>query len=178
MGAPGPSPLGTGDGGACSANPSAGGASSQCMKGKRVRYQEIGEFHFLTFSCYRRQPYLSAVAARELFEDALERVRRRSLFAVAGYIVMPEHVHLLVNEPRCALLSRAIQALKLSVSMRSRERPFGRPTIMTSMFPRTGSSWKSCVPSIATRFAVDWSRRQRIGSGRAFVTIKRACAEP
>jgi putative transposase len=60
----------------------------------------------------------------ELFEDALERVRRRYLFVVAGYVAMPEHVHLLVNEPKGALLSRAIQALKLSVSMRSRERPF------------------------------------------------------
>ena len=37
---------------------------------------------------------------------------------------MPEHVHLLVSEPKTALLSKAIQALKLSVSMRSRERPF------------------------------------------------------
>jgi putative transposase len=98
------------------------------MKGERIRYQQTGEFHFLTFSCYHRRPYLSAVAAMELFEDALERVRQRYFFAIAGYIagyaVMPEHVHLLVNEPRCGLLSRAIQALKLSVTMRSRERPF------------------------------------------------------
>ena len=94
------------------------------MKGKRIRYQQTGEFHFLTFSCYRRRAHLSADAALELFEDSLERVRRRFLFAVAGYVVMPEHVHLLVSEPRRALLSKAIQALKLSVSMRSRERPF------------------------------------------------------
>ena len=94
------------------------------MKGKRIRYQQTGEFHFLTFSCYRRRAYLSTVSAMELFEDALERVRNRYLFVVAGYVVMPEHVHLLVNEPRRALLSRAIQALKLSVSLRSRERPF------------------------------------------------------
>ena len=94
------------------------------MNGKRIRHQQTGEFHFLTFSCYSRRAYLSPPAAMELFEDALERVRLRYLFAVAGYVVMPEHVHLLVNEPRRALLSRAIQALKLSVSMRSRERPF------------------------------------------------------
>ena len=94
------------------------------MKGDRIRYQQTGEFHFLTFSCYRRRPYLLTVAAMELFEDALERVRLRYFFAVAGYVVMPEHVHLLVNEPRRGLLSRAAQALKLSVSMRSRERPF------------------------------------------------------
>ena len=100
------------------------GVFSQCMKGERIRYQQTGEFHFLTFSCFRRRAYLSTVAAMELFEDALERVRLRYLFAVAGYVVMPEHVHLLVNEPGRGLLSRTVQALKLSVSMRSRERPF------------------------------------------------------
>ncbi len=94
------------------------------MKGERILYQQTGEFHFLTFSGYRRRAYLTAAAAMDLFEDALERVRRRYLFAVAGYVVMPEHVHLLVNEPRRALLSKAVQALKLSVSMRSPERPF------------------------------------------------------
>jgi putative transposase len=60
----------------------------------------------------------------ELFEDALERVRRRYLFVVGGYVVMPEHVHLLVNEPQRALLCKALQALKLSVTMCSREKPF------------------------------------------------------
>jgi putative transposase len=94
------------------------------MKGERIRYQQTGEFHFLTFSCFSCRTYLSTVAALELFEDALERVRLRSLFAVAGYVVMPEHVHLLVNEPGRGLLSRTVQALKLSVSMRSSERPF------------------------------------------------------
>jgi putative transposase len=100
------------------------GVFSQCMKGERIRYQQTGEFHFLTFSCFRRRAYLSTVAAMELFEDALERIRRRYLFVVGGYVVMPEHVHLLVNEPGRGLLSRTVQALKLSVSMRSRERPF------------------------------------------------------
>jgi len=94
------------------------------MKGERIRYQQTGEFHFLTFSCFQRRPYLSPPAAMELFEDALERVRLRCLFVVAGYVVMPEHVHLLVNEPARGLLSRSIQALKLSVSMRSRARRF------------------------------------------------------
>jgi putative transposase len=100
------------------------GVFSPCMKGDRIRYQHTGEFHFLTFSCYQRRPYLSTVAAMELFQDALERVRQRYLFVAAGYVVMPEHVHLLVNEPRRALLSKVVQALKVSVSMRGPERPF------------------------------------------------------
>ena len=94
------------------------------MRGELIRYQQTGEFHFLTFSCYRRRPYLYTVAAMELFEDALERIRQRYLFVVSGYVVMPEHVHLLLNEPGRGLLSRAVQAFKLSVSMRSQQRPF------------------------------------------------------
>jgi REP element-mobilizing transposase RayT len=45
----------------------------------------------------------------------LERVRCRYRFVVLGYVVMPEHVHLLVSEPQRASLSIAIQALKLGV---------------------------------------------------------------
>ena len=124
-GAPGPSLLGTGETGCLiTAAGFVVGVFSRYMKGQRIRYQQTGEFHFLAFSCYRRRPYLATIAAMELFEDALERVRLRYRFVVAGYVVMPEHVHLLVNEPRRALLSRAIQALKLSVAVRGRERPF------------------------------------------------------
>jgi putative transposase len=123
-GAPGPSPLGTGDGGSITDSRFLTGVSSPTMKTKRIRYQQTGDFHFLTFSCYHRRPYLSTISAMEIFEDALELIRRRYLFVVAGYVVMPEHVHLLVNEPKRGLLSKVIQALKLSVSMRSLERPF------------------------------------------------------
>ena len=37
---------------------------------------------------------------------------------------MPEHVHLLVNEPQQSSLDQAIKAIKLSVTLRSSERPF------------------------------------------------------
>jgi putative transposase len=89
-----------------------------------VRYQQCGCFHFITFSCYRRLPYLGTAAARSLFERSLEVMRKRYKFVICGYVVMPEHVHLLVNEPKKALLSKAIQAMKLSVSVQSKERPF------------------------------------------------------
>jgi putative transposase len=89
-----------------------------------VRYQQCGCFHFVTFSCYRRLPYLGTATERSLFERSLEAMRLRYRFVVAGYVVMPEHVHLLVSEPKKALLGKAIQALKLSVSVQSRQRPF------------------------------------------------------
>jgi putative transposase len=62
-----------------------------------------------------------------LFERSLETIRLRCDFVVCGYVLMPEHVHLLVSEPRRTILSKAIQALKLSVSVQRRERPFWQP---------------------------------------------------
>jgi putative transposase len=89
-----------------------------------VRYQESGQLHFVTFSCYHRRPYLRTARARDLFERSLESMRSRYHFWVVGYVVMPEHVHLLVSEPEGALLARVVQALKLSVALQRRERPF------------------------------------------------------
>jgi putative transposase len=40
---------------------------------------------------------------------------------------MPEHVHLLIGEPSKAPFAKAIQALKLSVSVQRVERPFWLP---------------------------------------------------
>ncbi|HEY5164109.1 MAG TPA: transposase [Terriglobales bacterium] len=79
------------------------------------RYQRTEQPHFLTWSCYRRRQYFASAALKDVFLDCLERIRRRYGFRVFGYVVMPEHVHLLVSEPDVELLSTAIQALKLSV---------------------------------------------------------------
>ena len=89
-----------------------------------IRYEHTGYFHFLTFSCYHRFQYLGAAAAYDLFEYALERVRERYRFVVTEYVVMPEHVYLLIGEPVKGVVSGVIHALKLSVAMRRAERPF------------------------------------------------------
>ena len=89
-----------------------------------VRYHESGQSHFLTFNCYRRKPKFADTRFYDLFPLCLEAMRLRFRMRIYGYVIMPEHVHLLVNEPQRSLLSRAIQALKLSVSMRSSELPF------------------------------------------------------
>jgi putative transposase len=91
------------------------------------RRQEGGDVHFVTFSCFHRLAYLGSTGSRDLFEDALARTCYRYQFDVFGYVVMPEHVHLLVSEPGRELLSVALQGLKLSVSRRPRTRPFWLP---------------------------------------------------
>ena len=94
------------------------------MPSNLKRYQESGDFHFLTFSCYHRSPYLATRESRDRFEQSLEQIHKRYVFHVFGYVVMPEHVHLLVSEPRRATLARAMLALKTSVAKQSKERPF------------------------------------------------------
>ena len=82
------------------------------------RFQQSRVLHFLTFSCYRRYPLLQTKQARDLFEQVLERVRRGYGFDLLGYVVMLEHVHLLVSEPERASLSTAVQMLKQMVSQK------------------------------------------------------------
>jgi len=82
------------------------------------RYQNTGGLHFITFSCYRRQPLLRNPGAPEMFEQALEQARVKYEFLVYGYVLMPEHVHLLVGEPEKATLAAALKAMKQSVARR------------------------------------------------------------
>lgn len=88
------------------------------------RFQQAGDLHFITFSCYQRRPYLSPPQTCSLFEEILERTSSRFQFCVIGYVVMPEHVHFLVNQPAAAPLSKAFHALKLSLSKFSTQHPF------------------------------------------------------
>jgi putative transposase len=80
------------------------------------RYQQANDFHFITFSCYQRKPKLRSAESCDVFERSLEKVRIKYGLYVTGYVVMPEHVHLLVSEPEVATLSVALQALKQSVA--------------------------------------------------------------
>jgi putative transposase len=83
------------------------------MSNHPERFYGGRDLHFVTFSCYQRRPFLDDPLRRDLFLTTLERVRRRYRLVVLGYVVMPEHVHLLVSKPQRRNLSIAIQALKL-----------------------------------------------------------------
>jgi putative transposase len=99
------------------------------------RFYGAGDLHFLTFSCYERQPLLSRPDHRNLLLQILERVRRRYRLVVLGYVAMPEHVHLLVSEPQRATLSTAIQALKLGLVRSLASLPRSR---------KGGETWGTC----------------------------------
>jgi putative transposase len=79
---------------------------------KLKRYYGHDDLHFITFSCYQRRPLLGAPPQRDLFLNILEQVRQRYGFLVVGYVVMPEHVHLLISEPEASSPSVVMQAVK------------------------------------------------------------------
>jgi putative transposase len=98
------------------------------------------DLHFLTFSCYRRRPFFRNEVYCDLFLKILERVRRRYRLVVLGYVVMPEHVHLLVSEPQRETLSTAVQALKLGF-VRSLECSGGGVVAGDPRSRKNGETW-------------------------------------
>src|SRR5438105_2746915 len=80
------------------------------------RYYGRGHLHFVTFSCYQRLPLLGTARARNVFVEALAEIRVRYEFALAGYVVMPEHVHVLIGESQKANPSVVLKVLKQRVS--------------------------------------------------------------
>jgi|SRR5882724_11401453 len=82
------------------------------------RFHATRQLHYLTFSCYNRRPSFEPIKSRTTFETALERVRQRYALCVYGYVVMPEHVHMLVSEPERGTLAQSMQSLKQGVARR------------------------------------------------------------
>ena len=76
------------------------------------RCQQTQNFHFITFSCYRRQPFLGTSTAKDITERILEETRRRQGLRIAAYVLMPEHVHLLTDEPTNGTLATFLQIFK------------------------------------------------------------------
>lgn len=76
------------------------------------RFQQARCLHFITFSCQHRDPLLTTPRSRDVFLQIFERVRRWYGFFVCGYVIMPEHVHLLISEPERSKLSVVLQMLK------------------------------------------------------------------
>ena len=109
------------------------------------RFQESGQSHFVTFSCYRRQPNFVSAAVYDLFPRCLEDMRRRFDLRIYGYVVMPEHVHLLLSEPEHDTLAEAIHYLKLSFAKRLRSRTIAQVSVQkkdANLGHQLGSFWQ------------------------------------
>src|SRR3954470_8378191 len=148
---------------------------SLCMPWGLKRFQEAQCLHFVTFSCHHREPLLGKPQARDVFEARLERVRQWYGFYVRGYVVMPEHVHLLISEPERATLSTALQMLKQNVA-RELRLPEGSPFWEPRYYDF--NVWSEAKRVEKLRYIHrnpvkrGWSNIQKIGSGAASLTMR------
>ena len=81
---------------------------------------EPGQAHALTFSCYKRQRFLSREQSCRWTIEAIHRATTEHKFHLWAYVLMPEHVHLLVCpiEPLYST-SAFLRSVKKSVANRA-----------------------------------------------------------
>ena len=119
------------------------------------RFYGQRHLHFVTCSCYRRLPLLGRVRARNEFVRMLGALRTAYQFKIAGYVVMPEHIHLLVSEPVRGTVSTVMQVLKQRVSRKLRAQESKRVA--------------------ADAFVVGWGRIDRVTRVLAAAILRLQC---
>lgn len=83
---------------------------------KLRHYDHLDTSRFVTFSCYRRLTLLGQEAVRDLIVSHLKVFRKRTGIMILGYVIMPEHVHLVLYPPKGISLGVEIGKLKGSAS--------------------------------------------------------------
>ena len=92
------------------------------QKRKTIRhFNDSGHAHFLTFSCFEQLPLLSRQRSRRWFIQAIKDAKEKYSFALLAYVIMPEHVHLVVF-PLLPVYDIAsfLKAIKQSVSRKAK----------------------------------------------------------
>ena len=94
---------------------------------KRIKhYDELGDFHGLTFSCYQRWKLLTNDPWRVFLARAIDNAFLAENCCLAAFVFMPEHVHLLVYPADGSVdkerVSRLVAAVKRPCSVRVKEK--------------------------------------------------------
>ncbi|MCA9078868.1 MAG: transposase [Planctomycetaceae bacterium] len=77
--------------------------------------------HFVTFSCHRRRRLLDEDHPKRILLGQLNEQLDRQQATCVGFVVMPDHVHLMVWFPETGQLSRFMHSWKRTSSYRIRE---------------------------------------------------------
>lgn len=103
------------------------------------RIEARGHARYLTFSCYRRLPLFGNDSIKQVFIAQLAWVCRRLSVALYAWVVMPEHVHvLLMPHPPRVTVTGVLGALKRPVAARvlGRWRELNAPILPRLIDPR------------------------------------------
>jgi putative transposase len=83
------------------------------------RWDILWSAHFLTFSCFKRQPFLAKDRPIGWFLDSIRRARHEHPFDLWGFVIMPEHAHLLIWPHEGVKISPLLKSLKQPVSQKA-----------------------------------------------------------
>ncbi len=68
---------------------------------KRMRrFEDVRRWRYVTFSCHRRLQLLGNARIRDLFAASIARARQRCGFTLRAWVIMPEHVHMILSPQR------------------------------------------------------------------------------
>jgi putative transposase len=79
------------------------------------RYDEPGNAHYLTFSCFHNQPFLKSERTCRWLAEAINAARKKYPFDLWVYVFMPNHVHLLVFPHEETKVSDILSGIKKPV---------------------------------------------------------------
>lgn len=85
----------------------------------RKRYEHAGDGRYLTFSCYRGLPLFANDRIKDALAVQLEERRKRDGFQLIAWVIMPEHVHLLIIPPAGQTASKVLQGIKQPFAQRT-----------------------------------------------------------
>ena len=79
---------------------------------RQHHYSAGSHLHFITASTYRRVRLFDSPRFRKRFIETLDQLRTEFDFRLVGYVLMPEHFHLLISPSKVHSPSRIVGSLK------------------------------------------------------------------
>ncbi len=77
-----------------------------------TRFNGLNTARFITFSCYHHYNLFKTSSSKEIFIKSLDALRNKHKYKLYGYVIMPNHVHLVVRPPENYKMGIFIGALK------------------------------------------------------------------
>jgi len=110
---------------------------------RQQHYSEANHLHFITASTYRRARLFDSPRFRTRFIETLDHLRDEFSFRLVGYVLMPEHFHLLVSPNKAHSPSRIVGSLKqrtarhIVESLKQSKEPWCRRILTQIVLPET-----------------------------------------